>query len=286
MRITRAFLLLVAVALAIYLSMDINAIALWAAEQQRSFQNQMAGAVRLLKAGDPGAYSALLGATLAYGFVHALGPGHGKYLIGGVGLGTSVPAVRLLGIAMISSLAQALWAILLVFGGFALLQATASQVTFLAESVLAPVSYLAIASVGLILIWRGLHAIVQPKAPAHSHSECSCHAHGPDPSEVAAVQSVRDVVVLVASIAVRPCTGAVFMPVIAWQMDIKLAGAVAVIVMGLGTAALTSLVAVSSIAARSAVGPIRAGLFYLSSAQVIAGAVILLSSLSLLGFAT
>ncbi len=55
---------------------------------------------------------------------------------------------------------------------------------------------------------------------------------------------------LVLSIAIRPCTGAIFLLVIAWQMDITVAGAVAVMVMGLGTAAPTSLVAVSSVAAR------------------------------------
>ena len=55
---------------------------------------------------------------------------------------------------------------------------------------------------------------------------------------------------LVASIAIRPCTGAIFLLVIAWQMDIRTAGAAAVIVMGLGTAVFTSLVAVSTVTAR------------------------------------
>ena len=127
---------------------DLSRIALWAIESQRGFQNQMAGAIRALKAGEVGAYTALLSATAAYGFVHALGPGHGKYLVGGVGIGTSVSVRKLVGLATVSSLAQSLWAIVLVFGGFSLVELSARQMTVMAEEYLAPISYLAIAGIG------------------------------------------------------------------------------------------------------------------------------------------
>ncbi len=293
MRLIAVVLLITAAAVAIYLSVDMNALARWAAEQQRGFQNQMASALRALRAGDPGAYALLLAAAGAYGFVHAVGPGHGKYLIGGVGLGTSVPASRLLGVALASSLAQALWAIILVYGGFLLLEVSARRMTALAEDYLAPASYLAIAAIGLVLVWRGARALARSAAPrhahAHSHDECGCHAHGPSPDEVAKLGSLRDAAMLVASIAIRPCTGAIFLLVIAWQMDIQLAGAAAVVVMGLGTAALTSLVAVSSIAARgiafTTAGSIGAASFALPALQVLAGAFIVWFSLILLGIA-
>ena len=89
MRIFVTSLFIAVAASAIYLSVDLSSVGAWAVDQQRGFQNQMAGAIHALRAGDPGAYFALLTAAGAYGFVHALGPGHGKYLIGGVGLGTS-----------------------------------------------------------------------------------------------------------------------------------------------------------------------------------------------------
>ena len=277
--------------------MDLNGIARWAAEQQRGFQNQMAGAVRALQSGDAGAYAALLGAAGAYGFVHAVGPGHGKFLIGGVGLGTSVRASRLLVISLASSLAQALWAIVLVYGGFFLLELSAHRMTALAEDILAPVSYLAIATVGLILAWRGAKSLARRPARSHAsdhhhhaHDECGCHAHGPSPEEVAKLGSLRETLALVASIAVRPCTGAIFLLVIAWQMDIRAAGAAAVIVMGLGTAGLTSLVACSSIAARGAVfataGRSSAVPLMASTFQLLAGVMIVLISMSLLRLAT
>ena len=58
----------------------------WAVGEQRTFQNVMAGALRGIQAGKPQAVWTLCSATAAYGFFHALGPGHGKVLIGGASL--------------------------------------------------------------------------------------------------------------------------------------------------------------------------------------------------------
>ena len=155
MRLVVLFCLILAALVAISMAVDFDAVARWAAGHQRGFQNQMAGAVRALRTGDPGALFTLLFAAASYGFVHAVGPGHGKALIGGVGLGSSVSTARLLVISLVSSLLQAFWAILLIYGGFALVEISARRMTTLAEDVLAPASYIAIASIGVILVWRG-----------------------------------------------------------------------------------------------------------------------------------
>ncbi|WP_421700997.1 nickel/cobalt transporter [Aliiroseovarius sp.] len=282
-------------ALAAFLLLEADSLASWAVSEQRAIQNRMAGAVRALRGGEPGALAALLAAAAAYGFVHAVGPGHGKALIGGVGLGSSVSAPRLLALSLASSLVQALWAIALVYGGFFLFETSARRMTTLAEVYLAPVSYLAIATIGLILVWRGGRGLVrQAVASPHGHDTghdaghhaCGCHAHGPSPEAVEQLRSWRDMAALIASIAIRPCTGALFLLVIAWQMDLRAAGALAVVVMGLGTATFTSLVAVSSVAARAvtfASADRFGGVAQIASAvQVLAGAVILWISLTLL----
>ncbi|TNY32619.1 nickel/cobalt transporter [Pelagovum pacificum] len=293
MRVRLLLLIVVAIVLAVALRGTLQDVAEWAVLMQRGFQNEIAGAIRELRAGEAGAWLALLAGAGAYGFVHAVGPGHGKYLVGGVGLGSDVGAARLLAIALVSSLAQALWAILLVYGGFALLQVSAQRLTSLTEDYLAPASYLAIAAIGLVLVGRGLLALrsgaVATRHGHHHHDhdhDAHCgHSHGPSPEDVAGLRSLRDMLILVVSIAIRPCTGAIFLLVIAWQMDIRLAGAIAVLVMGLGTSLLTSLVAVSSVVARglafASQGAERLGALS-SSLQVFGGILIVWLSATML----
>lgn len=278
---------------AVFFALDMTALVQWAAERQREFQNAMAGAIRGLRTGQPGAWSALLAAAVAYGFVHAVGPGHGKYLIGGLGLGSSVSTTRLVTIALLSSLAQALWAVTLVYGGFSLLSYTAHQLTAFTETVLAPISYLAVALVGLMLFWRGLRSFLSRdtswRRQDHGHCSGCGHAHAPAPEDVAKLTSLSDTVALIASVAIRPCTGAIFLLIIAWQMDIKLAGAVATIAMGLGTAGLTTMVAVSSVAARGVTLASAKGLGTVSTAlsalQAVSGVLIIWFSMLLFGVA-
>ncbi len=295
MRVALFVFALVAVAVALAWIVDLSGVADWAVTQQRALQNEMAGAIHGLRTGADGspealwAWLTLSGAAGAYGFVHALGPGHGKYLIGGVGLASKVNPWHLTGVALASSLAQALWAIVLVYGGFTLFALSAQRMTGLAEDVFAPASHLAIAAIGATLVWRGVRQSLSRVRTIHAHQDsCGCKGHGPAPEEVSGLTSLRETLVLIASIAIRPCTGAIFLLVIAWQLDIRAAGAAAVVVMGLGTAALTTLVAVSSVAGRNAallssgaLGSVAAALPVL---QLTVGLLIIWTSLFLLGW--
>ncbi|SEN78555.1 ABC-type nickel/cobalt efflux system, permease component RcnA [Loktanella fryxellensis] len=265
----------------------------WASAQQRGFQTDMAQAVRAIQAGEAGSWVALLAAAGAYGIVHAAGPGHGKYLIGGMGFGSAVSARRMLTLAVASSLAQAIWAIALVYGGFWMFRMSAARMTSLAEDWLAPASYLAIGAIGAILAIRGAGLLWRRVRPRPRNlwrgvgEDPSCCAHHTvTPARVAALTSHRDAVALVTSIALRPCTGAIFLLVIAWQLEIRLAGACAVIAMGLGTALLTSAVAVSSVSLRGLTllssGQLGVAALVLPVVQILAGAAILSISCGLL----
>ncbi len=222
----------------------------WAAEGQREVQSAMAGVLRRLKAGDPAALSALLGLCFAYGFFHAAGPGHGKLLIGGYGLGRRVPVLRLSGLAVVSSLAQAGTAVLLVWAGTLVLDWTRDQMVDMAERVLAPVSYGFVALLGLFLLLRGvgrLRRAVHERSAAHRDHACGCgHHHGPTAEQAARAGTLREAVSLVAAVAVRPCTGAIFVLIVAWRMDLGWIGPAGAFVMGLGTASVTVAVAVAA----------------------------------------
>jgi ABC-type nickel/cobalt efflux system permease component RcnA len=264
----RALILALAGAAALLLwlwaSGGFDSIAVWAANEQRAFQNSIARTLRALRGGEAGAYALLMGSCFAYGFFHAIGPGHGKLLVGGYGLARKVPVLRLSLIALASSLGQAITAILLAYGGLWLLGLTRERMVGAAEDWLAPISYAMVAAIGLWLALRGARRLRQVQA-VHVHSDhhghnhnhdhkcageaCgSCgHRHGPSIEEAEQTHSLRDALLLVAGIAIRPCTGALFVLIITWQMDIAMAGIAGAFAMALGTASVT--VAVGIVAA-------------------------------------
>jgi nickel/cobalt exporter len=219
-------------------------IVAWATAAQRDFQNAMARALRAVQAGDPAAIWALCSATAAYGFVHALGPGHGKVLLGGAALASGATLRRMTVLTLLSSLAQALSAILIVGGIAVLFGIGARQLGVVADTWLAPASYAAIAAVGAYLVARGLRMWPQGQA-----THC-CHAHGPSLKDTETLSGMRDAALLIGSIALRPCTGALFLLVIALRFEVFWIGCLAVLTMGLGTAAFNLLVAWSGVAAR------------------------------------
>jgi ABC-type nickel/cobalt efflux system permease component RcnA len=248
-----------------------------AAEGQQAAQQAMAGALRSLRAGEPGALAALWGVCFAYGFFHAAGPGHGKLLIGGYGAGTRVPALRLSGLAVASSLAQGASAVALVYGGVWAFGLTRVQLTDAAEVWLAPLSYAAVGAIGAWLVLRGARKLWRSRpAPAlasgHTHHRDACcgHSHGPTPEEAARVTGWRDAAALIGAVALRPCTGALFLLVLTWRMDLVWQGIAGVAAMALGTASVTVAVALASVTAR------EGALAQLSESRALARAVPLL----------
>ena len=281
----------IALLLALWAGGGIDAIGQWAAMQQRGFQNTIATALRAARAGEGGAVFALLGACFAYGLAHAAGPGHGKVLIGGYGFGRAVPMVRLSVIALLASLGQAVTAVALVYAGVLILNLGRASMIGITEQVMAPVSYGAIALIGLWLLWRGLRRIIgQRETHAHDHDGEICnhcgHAHGPTLEQVGQVGDLRTALALIAGIAVRPCTGALFVLIITWQMGIAPLGIAGAFAMAVGTAFVTIAVGIAASGLR---GGLLAGLAgstrlaqVASVVETIAGAAVFAIALALL----
>lgn len=255
MRLFLIFIALIVAIAGLWVLLPWTAILHWAVAEQRTFQNAMARALRGIQAGESLAVWSLCASTAAYGFVHALGPGHGKVLIGGAALASSVSMRRLGVLTLLSSLAQAGTAILLVGGLVFLFRLGSRDLVSFTETWLAPASYAAIAAIGAVLIFRGARSWHQIGQRDHHDENCGCgHAHGPSIEEVRTLGSRRDALALIASIAIRPCTGALFVLVIAARFDAFWIGALAVITMGMGTAAFNLLVAGSGVVTRSLAG--------------------------------
>jgi ABC-type nickel/cobalt efflux system permease component RcnA len=276
---SRPFLILGAVLAALlallWLSGGLAVVERQAIEAQRWVQSALAGAIRQLRADRAGALAGLLGLSFAYGVFHAVGPGHGKMLIGGYGMATRVRLWPLAVIAILSSLAQATVAVALVYAGIALFGWTRDRLIDATDQVTAPVSYAILALIGVWLMvrgWRGIrrgqgdgqtaapgprgarahhdHAHDHGHAHEHEHDAHCGHAHLPTQAQVARITGWRDAAALIAGVAVRPCTGALFVLILTWQMGIGAGGILAAYAMGLGTALVTVGVAAMAVWAR------------------------------------
>ena len=253
-------LALVAAALVWWAGGGMDRLAHLAQDAQRSFQAQLAQGLRSLRAGEPGALLALWGLSFAYGFVHAAGPGHGKFLLGAYGAGTQVPLRRMMGLGLAASLAQGMTAVALVYGGVLVFNASREALQLASDVWLERASLIAIALIGLWLVMRAtrkvlrdVHAAPVPVAGhAHPHGHCdSCgHRHGPSVAEVASITGWRDTALLVGAIAIRPCTGALFVLILTWRMGLVWQGIAAALIMALGTASVTIAVAATAVLAR------------------------------------
>jgi ABC-type nickel/cobalt efflux system permease component RcnA len=240
-------------------------VELWALEGQREAQTAMARGLRALRGGDPAALTGFLAVCFAYGFFHAAGPGHGKLLIGGYGAARAVGAAKLSAVALVSSLAQGATAVALVGAGVWVWQLGRAQMTEMADRLFAPLSFAAIALVGLWLAWRGLRGMRAPGQDgghhhhdhAHTGDAATCatcgHVHGPDPAALARATGWRDIAVLVGAVAIRPCTGALFVLILTAQMGIFATGVAGTFAMALGTASVTVAVAVAAVTLRRGV---------------------------------
>lgn len=233
-------------------------ISAWAIEQRRLLQTDLARAVNAIRGGDWAAAAALISASALYGFMHAVGPGHGKILIAGAAVASRRTAWRMAGIGVLASLAQALTAILVVYGVLGALALGGSAALGVAEGLLAPLSAGAIALVGLWMVVRGLRLWRADHGHHHDHDDSaghSCHAgcrHGPTAAETEMLTTWRDVGALIASIGARPCSGALIVLVICWRFELYAVGALSAVAMALGTSLVVSGAAIAATTLRDA----------------------------------
>jgi ABC-type nickel/cobalt efflux system permease component RcnA len=151
-------------------------------EGQREMSTAISGAVRRLKAeGSASAAFALTLVSFIYGVLHAVGPGHGKFVISAYALASERTARRATVLSFMAALIQALSAILIV-GVLALVfKATRTSIQGL-EAKLEVVSWGLVAMFGAWLLYRqfrpgGAHGHVHDHHHVHDHATCGHHDH-------------------------------------------------------------------------------------------------------------
>jgi ABC-type nickel/cobalt efflux system permease component RcnA len=246
----------------------------WARDEQQRFYSAMSGTMRGLRGGSPlAAALSLMLLSFGYGVFHAAGPGHGKAVISGWLLATENQLRRGILIAFMSSLFQAITAILLVSIPLLLVEGAAAAARN-AAGVLESASFALIAAMGLYLLYTALAPLLRARRPqavaggsaqtrrfdrpgqrfdivtpvaqvAHVHGpDCGCgHAHVPAAADLNGALSASKAVSLAFAVGLRPCTGALLVLIFANAIGIYWAGIASTFAMAVGTFLTVSAIA-------------------------------------------
>jgi nickel/cobalt exporter len=228
--------------------------------QQRLFRETIGTDLRAIKdTHSLAATLSLMTAGFLYGVFHAIGPGHGKVIVASYMLANETTLKKGVFITVMSSLLQAVTAIVLVVGAFSIIGLQRAQTEQAAEY-LDIASFALIFLVGGLLFKRGITPLLKSKtrhnhkAHHHHHDErhhhehhAGCnHAHAPDAQTVATAISPREVWLMIFSVGIRPCTGAILLLLFACIIGIVWAGVLATLAMAVGTALSTGFVAIAA----------------------------------------
>ncbi|WP_312625008.1 nickel/cobalt transporter [Scandinavium sp.] len=219
---------------------------------QRELNQQMSGLLQAVAENPRKAGGSLLAFSFVYGVLHALGPGHGKVVIT-TWLATHPSKLKSsIALTLAASLLQGLVAIGLVTIVLSLLALPARQL-HLSSFWLEKGSYALVGVLGLLLCWRALKKMRQilrkPKFTAftphhHHHASCGCgHQHLPDPQQMESGSDWRARLVIVLSMGMRPCSGAIMVLLFSKVIGVFGWGVVSALAMAVGTSITISSLA-------------------------------------------
>jgi ABC-type nickel/cobalt efflux system permease component RcnA len=233
---------------------------------QRDLTSAMTGAVKRLKASGSVSATALLAfVSFVYGVLHAVGPGHGKFVISSYALASERTVRRSLLLSAMAAAVQAISAIVIV-GAFAIILGATSLEIRATESWLETASWALIAALGAWLLWRQLASLRSAGHHGHAHAghghdheahhdhhhhDAACgHVHFADPGLLGGAWSWRQAWSLALSIGIRPCTGAIAVLLFALSIGMFWAGVFATFAMAAGTALTVSALAAIAVGSR------------------------------------
>lgn len=197
----------------------------------------------------------LLGIGFSYGVFHAAGPGHGKGVISAYLIANERSLFKGLAVCLAAALLQAIVAIGLVSILALALRATAATMNSM-TNLIEIASFALVALLGAMMSWRKagkLLAVVdlnQGRTPDPADLSCD-HVHLPPPDEIDRIKKWRELVGVVLAAGTRPCSGALIMLVFALSQGLFLAGVAATVVMALGTAITTGIIAMVAVFAKT-----------------------------------
>lgn len=234
-------------------------------EWQRSFNVQLSASLNAINQNRQQAGFSLLLISFLYGIFHAVGPGHGKFILTSYLALEQAKLRQAVSLSLWSALVQGLVAVGLVSVIVVLLTLSRSYFNTTLQWIERGSFALMIA---FGLYWGGL-ALKQLKSrqslpklqkiramtPAetpfravampHRHSEqCGCgHQHLPSGAQMQQAHSWQARLLIILSIGCRPCTGAILVLFLAYTLDLYAWGVLSAFAMAIGTGLTLSLFA-------------------------------------------
>lgn len=284
---------------------------------QREFNQLLSSYLHQVKQAPVYAGMGLIVVSFIYGVLHALGPGHGKFIIGSY-LATHQSQLKTsMKLTFFASLMQGIVAISLTLIVVAILQLSSSYFK-LSQLWLERGAYLLMIILGLQWIWQGsksflkknsqslkikqftlssiptnkigMQSAVQNLPRFHEHTDnCSCgHQHLPNQQQLQQAQSLKSQCLVIFTIGMRPCSGAIFILFLSYMLDLYAWGMLATVAMSLGVGLMLSGFALIVLYARKSA--VQLGHFYFSThkkfwhilVRILAGLMIIFFALSLM----
>ncbi|QLB20274.1 cobalt transporter [Vespertiliibacter pulmonis] len=225
---------------------------------QKNFNLQISGALRNINESPYQAGTTLLIISFLYGVFHAVGPGHGKFILTSYLSLEQTKLPQTLKITWLSAIVQGLVAVTLVTVIVVIF--TLSRHYFnLTLKWVERGSFTLMILFGLYWLVQALRSLIakktkikplvihqiRPQQPIgfavnhtpHIHSEnCGCgHRHLPNAQEMEQIQDWKSMWIVVFSIGLRPCTGAILVLFLAYTLNLYLWGVAAALIMAVGT---------------------------------------------------
>ena len=241
------------------------------ADWQRLFNQLISDNLHHIQQHSAAAGVTLITASFLYGVIHALGPGHGKFIIASY-LSTHESRLKQsIKLSVFSSLTQGIVAVVATSVVLIVLNLS-SRYFKLSQLWLERGAFLLLAGLGLYWIYQGSRTLKKPSTtlfqinkltPLSSQTSsqsavknhrtfstehapvCACgHQHLPNAQQLKKAEDWKSQLLVILSIGMRPCSGAIFVLFLSYMLDIYLWGVVATLAMSLGTGLMLALFAV------------------------------------------
>ena len=201
-----------------------------------------------------GAFLLALAVAFAYGAVHALGPGHGKFVVVSYFLGREARVMRGVVMAVQIAVVHVIAAIVIVWladlvlrGGFGLGLSDVPGVR--------AASFLIIVGIGIYMLYQAVRASLRARAHrahGHEHGHPHGHGHGHDHRHGHSHGGRAEGGILALAAGMVPCPGAVLIMLYAVANDMIYPGSLLVAAMSLGIGSSICVLGVGAILARQA----------------------------------